>query len=122
MPIVASTLAEWLRSPELVELVENSGILAAWGDLAADSEGSSPLALRADAAAEAARQLAFLGLPLAEEAIEVIGEQSALVGEALRISAGVPEYASAPQVFVIAADEREGGVTLLTVLRKVEPA
>lgn len=122
MPVVASTLAEWLRSPELVELVEDLGILAAWGDLATDSQISSPLALRADAAAEATRELAFLGLPLAVETIEVAGAQAALVGEARRISADVPEYAAAQPVFVIAADEREGGVTLLTVLRRVEPA
>jgi hypothetical protein len=122
VPVVSSTLAEWLRSAELVELVESAPILAAWGDLATDSEASSPLALRADAAAEAARQLAFLGLPLAVETVDVVGERSALVGEAVRIEADVPEYAVAVPVFVIGADEREGGVTTLTVLRKVEPA
>lgn len=122
MPVVDSALAEWLRSSELVELIESAPILATWADLATDSVTTSPLALRADAVSEAARQLAFLGHPLAVETIEVVGEWSGVVGEALRIEADVPEYAQPASVFVVGADERDGGVTLLTVLRKVVEA
>ncbi|MCB2085050.1 MAG: hypothetical protein H6919_11155 [Sphingomonadaceae bacterium] len=122
MVLVSSSLAEWLRAPELVELVEDAAVLAAWTDLAADSATSSPLALRADALAEAQRQIDFLGLPISVEMIEVAGRQSQLVGEARRIEADVAEYAAPQSVFVIGADERDGGVTLLTVLRKVEAA
>lgn len=122
MPLVASTLAEWLRSAELVEQVDDGAILAAWGDLATDSRASSPLALRADAATEASRQLQFLDSPLAVETIEVAGRHSQLVGQSRRIDGDIADYAAAPSVFVIGAEERDGGTTLLTVLRKVEGA
>lgn len=122
MAVVPSSFAEWLRSPELVEIAASSAVKAAWGELAYDGGGSSPFALRADAAGEGTRQLAFYGAPLAVETVELTGRHAALVGTSRRIRGDVEEYAAGPAVFVIGADEREGGTTLLTVLRKVEVA
>lgn len=119
---VAATLAEWLRSSELVEVVEDEGTLAAWRSLAADSPLSSPLALRSAAKAEGQSQMAFLGHSLAVETIEIDGRRAMLVGHSRRIRADVEGYANAPSVFVIGADERSGGTTLLTVLRRLEVA
>ena len=121
MPVPA-TLAEWLRSPELVDVVESAAVLAAWDDLAADSPVSSPLALRDDATEEGARQIAFLGFPLAAEALELPGRHANLVGLSRRIQAEEEGYRDAPSVFVIGAEERPGGTTLLTVLRRVQSA
>ncbi len=119
--LVGAAFAEWLRSPELVEVVTRPEATGPWGDLAIDSRISSPLALRADAVSEGVRQLGFLGYAMAVETIEVAGWQSGAVGLSRRVRAPVAEYADGPTVFVIAADEREGGTTLLTVLRKVIP-
>lgn len=117
---VPVTLAEWLRSPELVEISENGGIASAWGDLAANSSITSPLAVRSAAADEGARQIGFLGHPLAIETVEIVGRHAKLVGRSRRIQADVSGYASAPSVFIIGADERSGGTTSLTVIRRVE--
>ncbi len=119
--LVGAAFAEWLRSPELVELATRPEVIGPWGALAADSRVSSPFALRADAAAEGVRQLAFLGDALAVETIEVTGYHSGVVGLARRIKAPVAEYEGGAAVFVVAAEERETGTTLLTVLRKVIP-
>ncbi|WJY18670.1 hypothetical protein QQS45_13875 [Alteriqipengyuania flavescens] len=113
-------IAEWLRKRELVEAAENAGAAAAWGEFAADVLASSSLALRVDAAAEAARQRDFFAQALTIETIEVPGRRAALVGTAQKIACEEPGYEAAPAVFVIGAEEREGGVTLLAVLRRVE--
>ena len=81
---------------------------------------SSPLALRSDAAAEGARQLAFFGQALAVETLELAGRHAGLVGRSRRIETDAPGYSGTPAVFVIGAQERGNGTTLLTVLRKVE--
>lgn len=120
--LVGAAFAEWLRSPELVEVAVRPEVTGPWGALAADSRVSSPLALRADAASEGVRQLGFLGYAMAVETIEVTGWHSAAVGLCRRINAPVAEYVGGPAVFVVAADERETGTTLLTVLRKVVAA
>ena len=118
--LIPSTLAEWLKATELVETAQSASIVDLWGDLGIDSASSSPLALRADATIEANRQLAFLGAAIAIETIEVAGRQAQLVGQSRRIEAVAPGYSQSPAVFVVGAEEREGGVTLLTVLRRIE--
>ena len=118
--LVPANLAEWLRSENLVETATAAGVAAAWGDLAIDSELQSPFAEQADAAAEAARQLTFLGVALAVEKLLVRGWHANLIGQSRRVAANADGYAGTPPVFIIGADEQEGGVTVLTVLRKVE--
>ncbi|MCP9222736.1 hypothetical protein MKP08_08260 [Erythrobacter sp. LQ02-29] len=119
---VPATRSEWLRSNELVEIATNAVIAARWGDLASVGAVSSPLALRADARAEALRQLAFFDSPLAVETIEVPGRHAHRIGTALPLFADEEGYREGPLVFVIGAEEREGGVTLFTVLRKIGAA
>lgn len=119
MSQIDGSVAEWLRGEGLIAQADNAAIAAAWGDLAADGLVSSPLASRADASAEASRQAAFFASPLTEETILVAGRQSTLVGQSRRIVADAEGYREGAPVFIIAAEEQDGGMTRLTVLRRL---
>ena len=122
MTLVATPLAEWLKAPELVETHDNAVVEAVWGGLSTDSHVSSSLALRSEVAVEAASQAVFFGQPVAVETVEVAGFQAKLVGTAQRIFCDIVEYDQGPVVFVIGAEERQAGTTLITVLRRVVAA
>lgn len=117
MSIVPSTVAEWLTGRAIYAQAEDGGLRASWGEVSLESEVLSPIAAAADAAAEADRQLAFLGQPIAEEVIEVEGEMVGLLGTCQRIVCDRAGYADGPAVLVIGAEEQDAGVTRLTVLR-----
>lgn len=117
MSLVPSTVAEWLAGRAIYAQAENSSLRASWGDVSIESEVLSPIAAAADASAEADRQLAFLGQPLAEEVIEIEGEAVGLLGTAQRITCDRAGYALGPVVLVIGAEEQDAGTTRLTVLR-----
>lgn len=119
MSEVAASLAEWLRGEGLIAQADNAAIAAAWGDLAGEGLVSSPLASRADASAEAERQAAFFAAPLAEETILVAGRQSNLVGKSHPIVCDAEGYREGAAVFIIGAEDQDGGMTLLTVLRRL---
>ncbi|PXW73774.1 hypothetical protein C7451_10960 [Blastomonas natatoria] len=59
----------------------------------------------------------LLGQPIAEEVIEIEGELAGLLGTCQRIICDRAGYADGPAVLVIGAEEQDGGVTRLTVLR-----
>lgn len=117
MPLVPTTVAEWLTGRAIFAQSEEAVLRASWGDVAVESEVLSPIAGSADALSEADRQLAFLGQPLAEEIIDVEGQWIDLIGTARRIVCDRAGYALGPAVFVIGAEEQGGGITRLTVLR-----
>lgn len=117
MSLVPSTIAEWLTGRAIYAQAEDVALRASWGEVSLESEVLSPIAAAADAAAEADRQLAFLGQPIAEEVIEIEGELVGLLGSCQRIVCDRAGYADGPAVLVIGAEEQDGGVTRLTVLR-----
>lgn len=117
MSLVPTTVAEWLTGRAIFAQSEDAALRGSWGDVAVESEVVSPVAAAADAVSEADRQLAFLGQPLAEETIELEGQWISLLGTARRIVCDRAGYALGPVVFVIGAEEQEGGTTRLTVLR-----
>lgn len=117
MSLVPSTVAEWLTGRAIYAQAEDAALRASWGDVAIESEVLSPIAAAADADLEAARQLAFLAQPLAEEVIEVEGELVGLLGTCQRIACDRAGYADAPAVLIIGAEEQDCGTTRLTVLR-----
>jgi hypothetical protein len=117
MSLVPSTVAEWLTGRAIYAQAEDGGLRASWGEVSLESEVLSPIAAAADAAAEADRQLAFLGQPIAEEVIEVEGGMVSLLGTCQRIVCDRAGYADGPAVLVIGAEEQDTGVTRLTVLR-----
>lgn len=117
MSLVPSTIAEWLTGRAIYAQSEDAALRASWGEVSLESEVLSPIAAAADAAAEADRQLAFLGQPIAEEVIEIEGELVGLLGTCQCIVCDRAGYADGPAVLVIGAEEQDGGVTRLTVLR-----
>ncbi len=117
MSLVPTTVSEWLTGRAIFAQSEDASLRASWGDVAVESEVISPIAAAAHAISEADRQLAFLGQPLAEETIELEGQWISLLGTALRIVCDRAGYALGPMVFVIGAEEQDGGTTRLTVLR-----
>lgn len=117
MSLVPTTVSEWLTGRAIYAQSESTGLRASWGDVAIESEVLSPIAAAADASAESDRQLAFLGQPLAEEVIEVEGEQVSLLGTSQRIVCDRAGYALGPTVLIIGAEEQDVGTTRLTVLR-----
>lgn len=117
MSLVPSTVAEWLTGRAIYAQAEDAALRASWGNVAIESEVLSPIAAAADGSAEADRQQSFLGQPLAEEVIEIAGEQATLLGTCQRIVCDRAGYADGPAVLVIGVEEQDGGTTKLTVLR-----
>lgn len=121
MTTVDPDFATWLQRDELSALSSSAATEAKWGALAADATISSPLADKADAADEAARQLEFLSGPLAIETLRVPGQRADLLGRVVSLVASKGGYANGPSVFVIGADETDAaGSTKLTVLRRMQ--
>lgn len=120
MAAVDPGIADWLKSRALFAAAISAGIAAAWGEDAAETEIVSPFALKADAEAEAARQLAFLSGPLAIDTHVVHGLRADLFGSAVTIQADQYGYGAGVAVFVIGAEEAEDAEqTTLTVVRKL---
>ncbi|HYD12741.1 MAG TPA: hypothetical protein VEC11_07825 [Allosphingosinicella sp.] len=119
MPVDAG-LVDWLKTGAKFEASTDAGIAAAWGADAAETEIVSPLALLADAAAEAVRQEAFLKGPLVIDRHVVRGLKAYLVGRPATITIDRLGYDAGVDVFVIGAEERDGvELTNLTVLRRL---
>jgi hypothetical protein len=112
--------AEWLKARALFATSADAGVAAAFGADAIESEILTPFALKADADAEAARQLAFLSGPLAIDQHVVAGLRSDLFGKAVTIVTSKLGYDAGKPVFVIGAEEAEDREeTTLTVVRKL---
>ena len=87
---------------------------------AGETEILSPFALKADAEAEAARQLAFLSGPLAIDTHLVPGLRSDLFGQAVTIASSRLGYGAGRPAFVIGVEEADAAdQTTLTVLVKL---
>ena len=77
--------AEYLKSAERQTAAVDAGVQARWGDGAADTSQSTALTREADAAAEAARQLAYLKLARARDAVTIEGVFFDLEGETIMV-------------------------------------
>ena len=118
MASVDSGYALWLRSPALyanAAAVLPAGLQAS----AIDSEIISPLATKAAAEAEAARQIAVLGGVLVEDRHVVAGARRDLIGKCITLQGDQLGYDAGVAVFVIDADEQEDNLTALHVLRRL---
>lgn len=117
---VDAGIVEWLKDGALHAEATDAAAAGAWGATALETRIMSPIALAADAAAEAARQRTFLAGPLAIETHDVPGLRIDLLGRPVTIIADRLGYDAGLTVFVIGVDEREGiERTILTVLRRL---
>lgn len=120
MTLVDPDFAEWLASEDIAAIASDAAAEAKWGAIAIDTAIASPLALKGDALAEAARQLAFRAGPIAIETLRVPGLQLAMIGKVITLKADKGGYAAGVDVFVLGADEIDGiGGTKVTVLRRL---
>lgn len=117
--MTATTLDDWLRSPGIKHVAANPAT-AAWGTIAVESAIRSPFDQPEAVAAQAVRDLAFLGPVRAIERVLVPGRQVALTGSCITVRADAPGYRTGANVFVIEANEQEvEGHTMLKVIRRL---
>lgn len=117
---VEPLFAQWLQSDGLMTVVSNASLLAIWGDDAQTSERMTTLAHKADAEAEAARQLDFLGGPLVIDTAELRGTWTAYIGEVITLTHDDLGYDGGVDVFVIGAEDRHSaGTANITFLRRL---
>ena len=90
MTIATQSRAEFLKSAERSEVAASAALRARWGDAGGDTAQSSTLILQADAAAEAARQLAFMGNAFAVDSVAIEGVHFDLEGETVRLDYTLP--------------------------------
>ncbi len=120
MAIPTVTFAEWLRSPALYVTAANATTAANWGDDAPSSERETALALLGEADTEAARQLAFMGVPMAKEVHQLRGRFVSYIGKVITLTVARLGYEAGLQVFVLGAnDDLASGTSNVTVLRKL---
>ena len=120
MPLVDSGLAAWLKAPALYIAAAPAGA-GTWPAIAGTAEIMTPIALGADAQAEAQRQADLFGKPLMRDQVVVHGLQRDLVGQCVTIVADRLGYAGAGKaVFVIEVEEQADMVaSVLHVLRPI---
>lgn len=120
MTAVDPVYAQWLQSEGLWQVSDDAALRARWGETAQTSERMTTIALKADAAAEAARQLAFLGGPLVIEEHVLLGEWGAYLGRVITVTIDRLGYDAGLNVFVIGAeDNRSDGTSRVTVVRRL---
>ena len=90
MTVATTARAAFLKSAESSEIASSATLLARWGAGAGDTAQSSALVNKADATAEAARQLALLASVMATDQIELAGVFFDLEGETVRVSYAMP--------------------------------
>lgn len=117
---VDPTYAAWLKDTARY-VTWAPGSATAWGTAAVESTILSPLALQADALIEASRQANFLAGPIAKDTVIVKGQRRDLIGRVITVQGDRLGYEGAgAAVFVCGAAEADtGGVTTLTVLKRL---
>lgn len=115
---VEPTFADWLGSD--ARYVEAATGDARWSDRPLTTQSISPLAERAAAIVEAARQGRFVGTPLAVDVHAVSGLRRDLFGRLVTLAIDQLGYDAGVPCFVIGYKERDTvEMTDLTVLRRL---
>jgi len=112
--------AQWLMSQSLSAVGVNATINNRWGATAQATERQTNIATRADAEAEAARQLQFIGGPLVEEKHQLVGDWSEYIGQVVNLTIDELGYGAGLDVFVIGVEvDRATGISFASVLRRL---
>jgi hypothetical protein len=114
---VDTGFADWLKSDALYSSWTNATLPAGLQGVAVEQQIVTCLATGAGAIAEAARQGAFLGGPLAIDKHTVKGARRDLICKPVTLQIAALGYDAGVSCFVIDVNELDGGVTELTVLR-----
>lgn len=122
MSAVDPLFAQWLTGEAYWQVSVDDVLVARWGDRAQTTKRLTTIANRADAAAEAARQIAFLGGGgvLVTEQHSLLGEWAAYIGQVITITIDRLGYDAGIPVFVIGVeDELRTGTSTVTVIRRL---
>jgi len=120
MATVDPVYAQWLQDQALYQVSEDAALRARWGVSGITAERITTIALQADAQAEAARQLAFMGGPLVQDEHVLVGQWAAKLGQVITITGTKLGYEAGLDVFVIGVnDDRAKGTSTVTVLRRL---
>lgn len=120
MSLVDPVYAQWLMADNLWALATDEVGAARWGESGLTKERQTTIATRADAEAEAARQLAFMGHPLVIDTHVLLGRWAAMRGQVITITGGKLGYEGGVEVFVLGAEDALAtGISRVTVLRRL---
>lgn len=122
MTAIDPAYAQWLIADALWQVSTDATLAARWGSSAQTTERVTTIATKADAAAEAARQIAFLGGggPLVIEEHELPGAWRQYQGRVINLTIDRLGYDTGLNVFLIGAqDNGANGTSTLTVIRRL---
>lgn len=122
MTTIDPLYAQWLMSDGYRQVSTDDVLTARWGNRAQSTERLTTIANRSDAAAEAARQIAFLGGGgvLVTEEHSLLGEWASQLGRVVTLTIDRLGYDAGLDVFVIGVeDNRASGTSTVTVLRRM---
>jgi hypothetical protein len=112
--------AEQLKADASYEVARNTPLEAAWGTRARSSSTISPYKIQSDAVAEAARQLALLQYPLAEDELILAGDYTGLEGAMVIVQSREFGYGAGVAVLVTGVTfEDAENMSQLTILRRL---
>lgn len=122
MSLVDPVYAQWLMARCLWAVSTDEAAADRWGTSALTKERQTTIADKADAEAEAARQLAFMGgggsMVLDEHLL--LGQWARYRGQVITITGKRLGYAGGVNVFVLGAqDNLATGTSVVTVLRRL---
>lgn len=120
MTAVDPVYAQYLMSQTLWAVASDDAAATRWGATAVTKERRTTIATRADAKAEAARQLAFMGGPLVVDDHVLLGQWVRYRGQVITITGPKLGYENGVDVFVLGAqDALATGTSIVTVLRRL---
>ncbi|WP_337846261.1 hypothetical protein [Sphingomonas sp.] len=120
MAQVDPLFAQWLQDEGLWLVREDAERVGRWGDTALLGERMTSIAFKGDAQAEADRQLAFLGGPLALDEHLLVGEWRHLRGQVITLTIDKLGYSGGVDVFLLSAeDDKASGLSRVTVIRRL---
>lgn len=122
MTMVDPVFASWLISDALRHVSTDAALMARWGDKTQTTERITTIATKEAAAAEAARQIAFLGGdgPLVIDEHSLLGEWADYLGQVITLTIDRLGYDAGLDVFVIGVQDRlSDGTSTVTVVRRL---
>lgn len=122
MTSVDPVFAQWLLADSRWTIATDAAGAARWGTSGLTRERQTTIAEKADAEAEADRQLAFMGAggPMAIDSHLLLGQWEPLRGQVITISCDRLGYEGGVDVFLLGAqDALASGTSIVTVLRRL---
>lgn len=120
MTSVDPVFAQWLMADCLWSMATDVAVAGRWGDSGLTKERQTTIATRADAEAEAARQLAFMAGPLVIDNHLLLGRWEPYRGQVITITCNRLGYDAGVDVFVLGAEDvMASGTSRVTVLRRL---